>query len=164
MSSVSQHLPKVTLDSGLVCIHSDLYYAIRNAEESLRSNTSGEGDTLWQAPSSFQRSTTKYWIKDENLTELMLTCTEEAPLLVYGKKSPLTSTNALVPRSEGDKLWETLATRITSVYFDSADMSLNKDRIQRLEGAQLLPTRWYGTKRLVGTEIIFLELKTHYEE
>lgn len=164
LSSVSKHLPKVTLDSGLVCVHSDLYNAIRNAEESLRSNTPGEGDALWQAPSSFQRSTTKYWIKDENLTELMLTCTEEAPLLVYGKKGPLTSTNALLPRSEGDKLWETLATRITSVYFDSADMSLYKDRIQRLEGAQLLRARWYGTKKPVGTEIIFLELKTHHEK
>ena len=156
-------LSKESLRSGLICIFSDLYEAIRKGEHAMQSHNASTEDALWQAPSSFQRSTTKYWVKDENLTNLMLTCAAEAPLLVYGKKGQLSNAGNMHP-CEGDKLWDELATKINSVYFDSDDMSLYKDRIQRLEGAQLLRARWYGDKKPVGKETIFLELKTHHEK
>eukprot|EP00978_Attheya_sp_CCMP212_P035883 scaffold158769_cov59-Attheya_sp.AAC.1 len=167
-SLVHEILPKAHLNSSLVCIISDIYHALRHAEEQIKNNANGGGDgdaPLWQSPSSFQRDTTKYWVKDQNLTKLMMTCAMEAPLLVYGKKGPLTSTD---PRdgkvSDGDKLWDSLATRITSIYFDSHDMSLYKERLARAEGAQLLRARWYGTTIPTGDKIIFVELKTHHEK
>jgi uncharacterized membrane protein YidH (DUF202 family) len=86
----------------------------------------------------------------------------EAPLLVYGCSGRLTS-KADCQRIEGDKLWDTLATTISSVYFDSPDMKLYRDRIARLEGAQLLRARWYG-KKPTGSKPVFLELKTHHEK
>jgi len=170
-SLVHQAMPKAHLNSSLVCVVSDIYHALRKAEEQIillqnNSNAGGDGDSpLWQAPSSFQRVTTKYWVSDQNLTKLMIVCAMEAPLLVYGRKGPLTSTN---PRdasvSDGDKLWDSLATRITSIYFDSDDMSLYRERLKRAEGAQLLRVRWYGTTMPTGDKIIFVELKTHHEK
>eukprot|EP00978_Attheya_sp_CCMP212_P011151 scaffold27313_cov50-Attheya_sp.AAC.1 len=167
-SLVHEILPKAHLNSSLVCVMSDIYHALRHAEEQIKNNANGGGDDdapLWQSPSSFQRATTKYWVKDQNLTNLMMTCAIEAPLLVYGEKGPLTSTD---PRdgkvSDGDKLWDSLATRITSIYFDSHDMSLYKERLARAEGAQLLRARWYGTTIPTGDKIIFVELKTHHEK
>lgn len=152
------------INSALICVASDIYDAIRKADENLRSRGSKNGAEVWTAPSSFERSTTKYWVEDRHLTKLLLTCAREAPLLVYGKKGALTSkSHRLSRQSEGDKLWDALATTITSVYFDSADMGLYKDRIARVEGAQLLRARWYGSKP-TGNELIFLELKTHHEK
>eukprot|EP00529_Nitzschia_sp_RCC80_P005476 CAMPEP_0113460976 /NCGR_PEP_ID=MMETSP0014_2-20120614/11285_1 /TAXON_ID=2857 /ORGANISM="Nitzschia sp." /LENGTH=1033 /DNA_ID=CAMNT_0000352687 /DNA_START=541 /DNA_END=3642 /DNA_ORIENTATION=- /assembly_acc=CAM_ASM_000159 len=153
-----------TLNSVLVVVASDIYAQIRTAEKKLTSD-GNEEDGVWKAPSSFQRTTTKYWVKEEQLTNLMLTCAGEAPLLVYGKKGTLTpKMNRLMPMSEGDKLWSSMVTPITSVYFDSPDMSMYKKRLARIEGAQLLRARWYGTTMPKGDGIIFLELKTHHEK
>eukprot|EP00529_Nitzschia_sp_RCC80_P005722 CAMPEP_0113488370 /NCGR_PEP_ID=MMETSP0014_2-20120614/25983_1 /TAXON_ID=2857 /ORGANISM="Nitzschia sp." /LENGTH=1034 /DNA_ID=CAMNT_0000382083 /DNA_START=144 /DNA_END=3248 /DNA_ORIENTATION=+ /assembly_acc=CAM_ASM_000159 len=152
------------LNSVLVVVASDIYAQIRTAEKTLTSD-GNEEDGVWKAPSSFQRTTTKYWVKEEQLTNLMLTCAGEAPLLVYGKKGTLTpKMNRLMPMSEGDKLWSSMVTPITSVYFDSPDMSMYKKRLARIEGAQLLRVRWYGTTMPKGDGIIFLELKTHHEK
>lgn len=164
-SLVHECMPKVHLNSSLVCIVSDIYNALRQAEENILNQNNAGDSALWQAPSSFQRATTKYWVKDENLTKLMMTCAAEAPLLVYGKKGPLTSTKRRdMNVSGGDKLWDSLATVITSIYFDSKDMSLYRERIARAEGAQLLRVRWYGTTMPTGDKIIFVELKTHHEK
>lgn len=147
---------KSNLNSILVVVVSDIYATIRKAETKLKTNGAGN-----EAPSSFQRNTTKYWIKEEELTKVMLTCAAVAPLLVYGKSGTLTQNRSA---SEGDKLWDSMTTPITSVYFDAPDMSMYKKRLARLEGAQLLRARWYGNKKPQGTGIIFLELKTHHEK
>ena len=161
--SVAKIMPKTHLNSALVCVVSDTYQTLRVAEEKI---THGSADTtVWEAPSSFKRTTTKYWVKDECLTKLMMINSSLSPLLVYGKKGPLTSLNPLTMRSsEGDKLWDELATVITSIYFDSDDMALYRERIKRAEGAQLLRARWYGDKMPTGEKPIFLELKTHHEK
>ena len=157
---------KSNLHSVLVVVASDIYTSLRAAEAKLnRSVADTDQDGLWKAPSSFQRSTTKYWVKEENLTKLLLTCAGEAPLLVYGKKGTLTTKSSRLTRvSEGDKLWTSMVTPITSVYFDAPDMSMYKKRLARLEGAELLRARWYGPKMPQGDGIIFLELKTHHEK
>ncbi len=128
---------KANLNSVLVVVLSDVYATIRTAETKLKTNGAGNEAAVWEAPSSFQRTTTKYWVKEGELTKLMLTCAAEAPLLVYGKSGTLTQ-NRSSGYSEGDKLWESMTTPITSVYFDAPDMSMYKKRLARLEGAQLL--------------------------
>ena len=63
-----------------------------------------------------------------------------------------------------ENIWNTISTSITSIYFDSpGSMILYKDRIARVESAQLFRIRWYG-KKPSGNELIFLELKTHHEQ
>ena len=80
--------------------------------------------------------------------------------MVYGK-SGLLQDNPKQPTKDGE-LWSTMAAPISSIYFDSENMDLYKERIQRSEGAQLFRVRWYGDKPK-GDEQIFLELKTHHE-
>jgi SPX domain protein involved in polyphosphate accumulation len=140
-------------------LFSDIYETIRAIEAEDKKK-----DAKWEAPSSFERATSKYWVQEERLTELLVTAVQEVPLLVYGKKGNLTSkTELLSRRSDGDKLWDELATSISSVYFDSPSMDLYKERIARSEGAQLLRARWYGS-RPSGDEPVYLELKTHHEK
>lgn len=150
-------------NSALIVVLSDIYQVSRTAQELIRKDGSVDDESHWVAPSSFERKTSKYWVHEDRLTELLLTAVSYAPLLVYGKSGILTSkTERLFQRDEGDKLWDQLATPITSIYFDSSTMSLYKERLSRKEGAQLLRARWYGS-RPTGNEIIFLELKTHHE-
>ena len=96
---------KSSLNSILVVVVSDIYATIRKAETKLKTNGAGSDTAVWEAPSSFQRNTTKYWIKEEELTKVMLTCAAEAPLLVYGKSGTLTQNRSA---SEGDKLWDSM--------------------------------------------------------
>ncbi|CAB9505437.1 Vacuolar transporter chaperone 4 [Seminavis robusta] len=150
-------------NSALIVVLSDIYDMIRTAEERQRSGATAAG-SKWVAPTSFERATTKYWVREDQLTDLLLAAVAESPLLVYGKSGRLTSkADCLSQRSEGDKLWDQLATPITSIYFDSPSMALYQERLPRREGAQLLRARWYG-RRPTGTEVIFLELKTHHEK
>jgi SPX domain protein involved in polyphosphate accumulation/uncharacterized membrane protein YidH (DUF202 family) len=151
-------------NSALVVVLSDIYEEIRKAEAHLITATSAAtgNDDKWVAPSSFERSTTKYWIEEDKLTELLLAAVAETPLLVYGRSGRLTAKSDK-NKTEGNKLWDSLAAPISSVYFDSPDMSLYRERIRRSEGAQLFRVRWYGSKPK-GEELVFLELKTHHEK
>ena len=97
------------------------------------------------------------------MTELLLAVVTAAPLLVYGEHGRLTKDHDL-RRIEGGKLWNNLATTISSVYYDSPDMRLYKERIARHEGAQLFRIRWYGDSTPKNNELVFFELKTHHEK
>jgi len=97
------------------------------------------------------------------MTDVLLAAVREAPLLVYGVSGRLTSDQDL-NRSEGDKLWNSLASSNNSVYFESKTMSLYKERILRRERSQLFRIRWYGDHKPKGDEIVFLELKMHHEK
>lgn len=123
----------------IVILLSDIFSILRDVEDA------GEvKDGKWVAPSSFERVTTKYWVLDQNLPEVLLKSVSELPLLVYGK-SGLLQENPKNPTKEGE-LWQTMAAPISSVYFDSVNMDLYKERIKRSEGAQLFRVRWYGDK------------------
>lgn len=154
-------------NSTLIVVLSDIYQLLRTAQQRLEDgakSTEKAAAEQWVAPSSFERSTTKYWVQDgHQLTDLLLAAVSEAPLLVYGKSGRLTSKSDTL-KAEGDKLWDQLATPITSIYLDNpTTMALYQERLARREGAQLLRARWYGRKP-VGSEILFLELKTHHEK
>ena len=71
----------------------------------------------------------KYWVLDQNLPEVLLKSVSELPLLVYGR-SGLLQDNPKNPTKEGE-LWQNMAAPISSVYFDSANMDLYKERIKR---------------------------------
>ena len=75
--------------------------------------------------------TTKFWVSEENLPQVLLKSVTELPLLVYGR-SGLLQKDINNPTKED--LWESLASPISSVYFDLANMDLYKERIKRSEG------------------------------
>lgn len=156
----------------VVVLLSDIYNVIRKLEEKLRSSgtSSSPKESVWVAPTSFERVTTKYWVKDKDLSKVMMASVAELPLLVYGRKggrildqkATRRGSDANAMRGAND-LWASLASPISSVYFDNADMDMYKERIKRSEGAKLFRIRWYGSKP-TGDSVIFLELKTHHEK
>jgi uncharacterized membrane protein YidH (DUF202 family) len=98
------------------------------------------------------------------MTEVLLAAVGEAPLLAYGVESGRLTSDQDLKLNEGDKLWKSLASSISSVYFDSPSLGLYKERIARHEGAKLFRIRWYGDEKPKGDELVFLELKTHHEK
>ena len=161
------------MPSTWIVVLSDIYQVLRSVAEQppQPQQEQPQPQEQWVAPSLFERTTTKYWVEDDQVTELLLAAVSEAPLLVYGKSGRLTphadcltsSTTTTTSKPPIDRLWEELAIPITSVYLDSPSLSLYGERLPRREGAQLLRIRWYGRKP-VDTEIVFLELKTHHEK
>jgi SPX domain protein involved in polyphosphate accumulation/uncharacterized membrane protein YidH (DUF202 family) len=140
----------------IVKLISDIFTLIREIE---KDDVKGG---KWVAPKSFERVTTKYWVQEEDLPEVLLKSASELPVIVYGKSGLLTK-NPKNP-SEGGKgnFWKNEGDQISSVYFDSENLDLYRERIKRSEGAQLVRTRWYGTKPKENKPV-FLELKTHHE-
>jgi len=157
-----------------VTMLNDIYEIIRNCESCITSDVNKNSlDGAWVPPSTFERTTFKYWVDDSNLAELMLELVSVLPLLVYGRTGRIRQKkkqNSSAPfknrasNSSINHLWNCLATPISSVYYDSRKMSLYKERIKRSEGAKLLRARWYGHQKPQGDDIVFLELKTHHEK
>jgi len=106
--------------------------------------------------------TTKYWVREADLPEVLLKSASELPLLVYGKSGLLTK-NIKDPSRGKTEFWKTMASPISSVYFDSDQMDLYSERLKRSEGAKLVRVRWYGAKKPKDEAVLFLELKTHHE-
>lgn len=160
-SELAASYPWVNIFGGtmLVKLLGDIYDNLN----AITSNASQVRDknVSWNPPSSFERSTHKYWVEPQSILDVMLKCTEEVPVLVYGKEGDESFDVTTAMRQD---LWETLSTSITSIYFDSRDdLTLYKDRIARIESAQLFRVRWYNAKPS-GNDHIFLELKTHHEQ
>jgi len=182
------------ISSNIVILLSDIFHILRSLVEEeeeeeeedkeqhihndnidINSSIEGKKDdtTCWVAPKRFNRATTKYWVTEEDIPQVLLKSVSELPILVYGNKkkggrmqeNPINSMEFSTPSNNNSKdLWKSISSCITSVYFDSVNMDLYKERIARNEGAQLFRVRWYGQRKPTGTENIFLELKTHHEE
>jgi hypothetical protein len=74
-----------TSSSSLVVTFSDIFSVLTSIEsKQVSSDNSNNGIKLpkWVAPASFERATTKFWVPQERLDELLLRITREAPLLV----------------------------------------------------------------------------------
>lgn len=71
----------------IVTILSSVHELLSTAlSKSNNDNDSSNKAASWIPPSSFERSTHKYWVSSNNLSEVMLKCIEEVPILMYGKK------------------------------------------------------------------------------
>ncbi|OCF54818.1 vacuolar transporter chaperone 4 [Kwoniella mangroviensis CBS 10435] len=105
-----------------------------------------EGDSsAGGSQNAFVRSTTKYWVHDENIVPLKLAIMKHLPVLVFD------------PNKEFSKA----DSAITSIYFDNEDLELYLGRLEKTEGAEAIRMRWYGD--VTGTTI-FVERKTHRED
>lgn len=71
----------ITGGTKIITILSDAYDLLR----SIQKDGGSSNCTQWVAPSSFERYTHKYWVNEDYLSDLMLSCVTEVPMLVYGK-------------------------------------------------------------------------------
>ena len=120
---------------------------LSGAYNTLKLGTGGKEEGKWKPPANFERQTTKYWVRNENLMEVMTQMVKHVPILVMDKKA------------EGEKA---SFAPISSVYLDSSDMKCYENRLARNEGAQLFRFRWYGLDPS-KMPCIFVERKTHHE-
>lgn len=126
------------------------------------------GSEAWKPPDSFVRTTTKYWIRPENIVRAQCLIVRHLPFLVFGTsdKDLEASLLGLAASKEGRDVCPSNVAptqMVASVYFDNAEAYSYERRIRRFEGAQLLRFRWYGTNNNGPEEEIFVERKTHHE-
>ena len=95
---------------------------------------------------NFVRQTTKYWVHQDNITELKLIILKHLPVLVFN----------------ASKEFEQKDSAISSIYYDNPETwELYAGRLKKTEGAEAIRLRWYGG---METETIFVERKTHRED
>ncbi|KAL8826919.1 MAG: hypothetical protein Q9170_007217 [Blastenia crenularia] len=95
---------------------------------------------------NFVRQTTKYWVHQDNITELKLIILKHLPVLVFNPS----------------KEFEPKDSAISSIYYDNPETwELYMGRLKKTEGAEAIRLRWYGG---MDTETVFVERKTHRED
>lgn len=105
-----------------------------------------EGDSsAGGSQNAFVRSTTKYWVHEENIVPLKLNVLKHLPVLVF----------------DPNKEFNVKDSAITSIYYDNEDLELYLGRLEKTEGAEAIRMRWYGD---VDGKVVFVERKTHRED
>jgi len=119
---------------------SKLFDLVRTRGHPIEGDSSAGG-----SQNAFVRSTTKYWVHDENIVPLKLAIMKHLPVLVF----------------DSGKEFAVSDSAITSIYFDNEDLELYLGRLEKTEGAEAIRMRWYGD---VTGKTIFVERKTHRED
>lgn len=121
--------------------YSDLMVQLSNVYSQLR------GDQLAEAAGgsaqAFKRSTTKYWIKTDDVTTVKRIIIENMPVFVFNQDN-----------YSGD------SQLVNSVYFDNESLELYHGRLDKKPGALAIRVRWYGPNE---PKLCFIERKTHRE-
>ena len=121
--------------------YSDLMVILSNVFSQLR------GDTLAEAQGgssqAFKRSTTKYWVRTQDVSAVKRIIIENMPVFVFNQEN-----------YSGD------AQLVNSVYFDNESVELYHGRLDKKPGALALRVRWYGPNE---PKLCFIERKTHRE-
>nr|ODN99815.1 vacuolar transporter chaperone 4 [Cryptococcus depauperatus CBS 7855] len=119
---------------------SKLFDLVRTRGHPIAGDSSAGG-----SQNAFVRSTTKYWVHDENIVPLKLAIMKHLPVLVF----------------DANKEFDIADSAITSIYFDNEELELYLGRLEKIEGAEAIRMRWYGD---VTGKTIFVERKTHRED
>lgn len=136
---------------------SDFYYHINNYNVN---NNMDDTKPIWNPPSSFERNTKKYWIKNSDLLKFKFHISKYIPVLVFGKSNGI-KTNINQHNKTIKKKFDEDSSWITSIYFDNDELESCNNRLQQLEGAELFRIRWYGNN--IYESQLFFERKTHHE-
>lgn len=121
--------------SDIVVRLSNMYAAVR------RDHTAEENKDEAQ---SFSRSTTKYWVKTEDVSRVKYMILRHLPVFLQKTSS-----------GESDSQFT------NSVYLDNDQLELYHGRLDKTPGAIALRLRWYGSE---DPTIVFVERKTHNEK
>eukprot|EP00197_Chlamydomonas_leiostraca_P000109 CAMPEP_0202888524 /NCGR_PEP_ID=MMETSP1391-20130828/43232_1 /ASSEMBLY_ACC=CAM_ASM_000867 /TAXON_ID=1034604 /ORGANISM="Chlamydomonas leiostraca, Strain SAG 11-49" /LENGTH=704 /DNA_ID=CAMNT_0049571829 /DNA_START=1666 /DNA_END=3777 /DNA_ORIENTATION=+ len=121
--------------------YSDLLVSLSQVYSKLRGDTTGTKNE--DAAQGFTRSTTKYWVRNEDVSTVKHHVLQHLPVFQFDKDN-----------FAGD------AQLINSVYLDNSSCELYHGRLDKKPGAIALRVRWYGNAP-PGT--VFMERKTHKE-
>ncbi|GIL87349.1 hypothetical protein Vretifemale_15424 [Volvox reticuliferus] len=121
--------------------YSDLLVSLSNIYSKLRGDSSGEKNE--DAAQGFVRSTTKYWVRNEDVSTVKHHVLQHLPVFQFDKNN-----------FTGD------AQLINSVYLDNSNLELYHGRLDKKPGAIALRIRWYGSN---PPTMVFFERKTHKE-
>lgn len=119
---------------------SKLFDLVRTRGHPIEGDSSAGG-----SQNAFVRSTTKYWVHEENIVPLKLNILKHLPVLVF----------------DPTKEFRQQDQAITSIYYDNEDLELYLGRLEKTEGAEAIRMRWYGD---VDGKVVFVERKTHRED
>jgi SPX domain protein involved in polyphosphate accumulation len=122
--------------------YSDIVVRLSNIYSALRDDHVAEENK--DASQSFLRSTTKYWVKTEDVSRVKYAILRHLPVFLQK-----TSTG------ESDSQFT------NSVYLDNDQVELYHGRLDKTPGAIALRLRWYGPG---DPQLIFVERKTHNEK
>ena len=143
----------------LILLLSECHTIIRDG---LNAN-SGKQD-VWKPPNTFERKTTKFWVPQNKVIQLQLAIMKHLPILNFKTSNDLAIDN----EDEEYMVIDRDAKKITSVYFDTPDLHVYNERLNRMQGATLVRCRWYGSKEFSTSaknnddDIVFFERKTHH--
>jgi len=122
--------------------YSDIVVRLSNIYSALRDDQVAEENK--DASQSFLRSTSKYWVKMEDISRVKYAILRHLPVFLQK-----TSTG------ESDSQFT------NSVYLDNDQLELYHGRLDKTPGAIALRLRWYGPG---DPNIVFVERKTHNEK
>lgn len=98
-------------------------------------------DVIKSDKQDFVRSTTKYWVQEDDISQVKFLILENLP--VYIQESEDGSNDAQL---------------VNSVYLDNDALELYRGRLNKSPGAIAIRFRWYGT---ATPKTVFIERKTH---
>jgi SPX domain protein involved in polyphosphate accumulation len=122
--------------------YSDIVVRLSNIYSALRDDHVAEENK--DVSQSFLRSTTKYWVKTEDVSRVKYAILRHLPVF-------------LQKASTG----ETDSQFTNSVYLDNDQLELYHGRLDKTPGAIALRLRWYGPG---DPSLVFVERKTHNEK
>ena len=122
--------------------YSDVVVRLSAIYSALRNDAVAEENT--DASQSFLRSTTKYWVKTEDVSKVKYAVLRNLPVFLQ-KTSTGESDSQLT----------------NSVYLDNDQLELYHGRLDKSPGALALRLRWYGAE---DPSIVFVERKTHRDK
>ncbi|KAG4099204.1 hypothetical protein H8356DRAFT_1668621 [Neocallimastix lanati (nom. inval.)] len=109
-------------------------FAITNVDPFKNAKTNNNTGT-----EHFVRSTSKYWVHENNITAVKCSILKHLPVNIYNSKS------------------ENFNPGITSIYFDNDNFDLYVGRLKLLKGAEAFRIRWYGA--VDDSDIVYMERK-----
>lgn len=121
--------------------YSDLLVHLSNVHSKLRGDTSGQKNE--DSAQGFVRSTTKYWVRNEDVSTVKHHVLQHLPVFQFEQDF-----------AAGD------AQLINSVYLDNSSLELYHGRLDKRPGAIAARIRWYGN---ADPTMVFMERKTHRE-
>jgi SPX domain protein involved in polyphosphate accumulation len=122
--------------------YSDIVVRLSNIYAALRRDHTAEENK--DASQSFLRSTTKYWVKTEDVSRVKYAILRHLPVFLQKTSS-----------GESDSQFT------NSVYLDNDQLELYHGRLDKTPGAIALRLRWYGPE---DPTTVFVERKTHNEK
>lgn len=143
-------------------------YANADAVSGDDDNNDGKKGT-WTPPSTFERTTIKFWVRNCDVTALRILLSKHLPILVFGHRQGDLATELGCEGASfrydtfAHRIGDVATSAISSVYLDDEKQSVYHERLLREDLATLLRVRWYSETRDAsdGGMPLFLERKTH---